>query len=68
MKNKQNGSTKLVALGLVAFWLTVVVGWGINLVEVITQAAADAPVTTLFIVKAAGIVVAPIGVVCGLFF
>lgn len=54
------------SLAICFFYLAVVVGWVINLVEVI-QMAFD-PVTTLFVIKAIGILVGPLGAIMGLFF
>jgi hypothetical protein len=56
------------AILVCVFWLAVFVGWAINLVSVITTASAGIPVTTLFIVKVAGIFAFPLGAILGLFF
>lgn len=68
MKSKQQGSFTIAAIITVIIWAALIVGWFINLFEVITIAVASAPVTTLFILKAVGIVVAPLGAILGLFF
>lgn len=68
MKDKQRGSYTIAGLVILALWAAFITGWLINLVEVIQLAVAASPVTTLFIVKAVGIVVAPLGAICGLFF
>lgn len=65
---KQQGSAALASLIIVAIWIAFIVGWLINLVEVIKLAIAAVPVTTLFIVKIVGIFVAPLGSILGLFF
>ena len=55
------------ALSMIALLVAIVVGWVINFVAVIKMAVAGSALTTLFILKAVGIVVAPLGVVLGLF-
>lgn len=65
---KQKGFVVLSSLFIVAIWLTFIVGWIINLVEVVQMAVANSPVTTLFVLKGVGILVAPLGAICGLFF
>lgn len=65
---KQQGSVVLTSLIIVAIWIAFIVGWIINLVEVIKLAIAAVPVTTLFIVKIVGVFVAPLGSILGLFF
>jgi len=56
-------------LCIVLLWLAVVVGWVINLLEVIQMAFGPSmAVTTLFVVKAIGILVGPLGAIMGLFF
>lgn len=59
---------KLFYATIVAAWVAAVVGYLINLVDVIQLAVANSPLTTMFVVKAAGILLAPVGVICGLFF
>lgn len=58
----------IVGLTVIVMWAAGIIGWIINLVDVIQLAVVNSPLTTLFVVKAVGIFVAPIGVVCGLFF
>lgn len=65
---KQQGFATLVGLVILVAWIAAIVGWVINLVDVIQLAVANSPVTTLFIVKAAGIILVPVGAICGLFF
>jgi len=57
---------KLAHIFSVILSLTFVGGWVINLVEVL-QMASD-PMTTLFVIKAIGIFVGPLGAIMGLFF
>ncbi len=56
------------ALIVIGLWLTFVIGWIINLVDVIQLAIAESPVTTFFIVKCVGVFFAPLGSIIGLFF
>lgn len=58
---------QIFKLGVLCAWLAAIVGWFINLVDVIQLAAAGSPTTTLFILKAVGILFAPLGAVLGLF-
>lgn len=55
----------LIYVGLM---LTALVGWFVNLIDVINLATANSPLTTLFIVKLVGIFIAPLGIIMGLFF
>lgn len=56
----------IVQLSIVLLGIATVVGWVINLVEVIQMTVE--PITTLFVVKAIGIFVGPLGAIMGLFF
>ena len=49
-------------------WVLVIIGWVLNLVSVITMAGTGATDTTLFVLKAVGIVIWPLGGLLGLFF
>lgn len=55
-------------LFILGVWLALIIGWIINLVEVINMAVASVSVTTMFVIKVVGIFVAPLGSVLGLFF
>lgn len=56
------------SLTIIGVWIAFLVGWVINLIEVIQLASAGGVVTTLFVLKAIGILVAPLGAFLGLFF
>ncbi|MER8422497.1 hypothetical protein [Mesorhizobium sp. M1403] len=47
--------------------LAVIVGWVMNLIAVIHLATADAPLTTMFIVRIIGIPVGLLGAILGWF-
>jgi hypothetical protein len=55
------------AFAVIAIWVSFIVGWVANIVQVVQLAIADAPVTTLFILKCVGILVAPVGAIFGWF-
>lgn len=52
-------------LFLVMFYMMVIVGWVMNIIQVVGIAIADDPMTTLGIVKIVGIVLGPIGCILG---
>ena len=62
--SNQRGYTA-VALLVILLWITAIVGWIGNVVQVV-HAASD-PITGVFILKCIGIVVAPLGSVLGIF-
>lgn len=62
-KFKQKGAATVVALSVILLWIVGIVGWVANLVQVVHQISS--PITGLFIIKAIGIVVAPVGVILG---
>lgn len=65
---KSNDS--LGALGgllIIVLWLAGVIGWFINLWVTVGLALSGEPVSALFVLRAIGIVVAPLGAVLGLF-
>jgi hypothetical protein len=59
-------------VGIALLWLSFVIafvyGWVSNIIDVVNLALASAPITALFVVKAIGIFVAPLGAILGLFF
>lgn len=48
-----------------ALWAILLIGWVMNIVQVIGMALADHPATTLFITKCIGIPFGPLGGVLG---
>jgi hypothetical protein len=54
------------ALAVITFWIAVLVGWVLNIITVVH--ADFSTLTGELIVRCAGIFVAPIGAVMGLFF
>jgi len=54
---------KVAFVGLLAFWACAIVGWIANIIQVI--GAVTGPLTALFVLKALGIVVAPMGSLLG---
>jgi len=56
------------SLAFLAAVIAAIVGWFINLVSVIKLCLAGAAFTSFLVLKALGIVVAPLGAILGLFF
>lgn len=57
----------IIGFGIIGVWITAVIGWIINLIDVVQLAIANSPLTTLFVAKIIGIVVAPLGAILGIF-
>lgn len=58
---------KTVALAYIALVIAALIGWIMNLVEVITLATSGAPLTAGFLARLVGVPVAIIGAVMGWF-
>ncbi len=56
-----------VSIGYLLFLALFVVGWVLNLINVVGLALSDAPLTAMFIVRLVGVPVAIIGAVLGYF-
>jgi hypothetical protein len=57
----------LASVAWLILWVTILVGWVMNIVQIVHLAQADSPVNAMFILKVVGVVVAPLGGVLGLF-
>ena len=55
------------ALTVIILALLGIIGWILNIIQVVSSASADAEVTTLFIIKCVGVIFWPIGAVLGWF-
>jgi hypothetical protein len=53
------------AIAYLGMLLACAYGWAVNLWAVVQAVLTDAPITTLFIARAAGILVAPLGIILG---
>lgn len=61
MKNK---SKLYMAVSVqIALWIILILGWVLNIVQLCKVIAA--PITGVFIVKVAGIIIAPLGAIMG---
>jgi hypothetical protein len=54
-------------LVLIAIWIVAIIGWVINLVNVVKLAIDNVEFTTLFIVQVVGIFFGPLGSILGWF-
>lgn len=65
MKSNQRGVGAVLAL----IWLVIVVvgviGWGLNISDLVTHVKADLAVNAMFILRCVGIFVFPLGAVLG---
>ena len=56
---------QFLGLGVLAIWLACIVGWIMNLMQIVALATSVAPITTMFIVKCVGVLIAPVGAILG---
>lgn len=56
---------QFLGLGVIALWLAGVIGWVMNLMQIVALATSVAPVTTMFIIKCVGVLIAPVGAFLG---
>lgn len=57
---------KVIPFAIVAFWLSVVIGWVINIVELFSQSFD--PLTAVAVLRVVGIFIPPLGAIMGYFF
>lgn len=50
-----------------SLWIFIVVGWIANVIALIGMAKVDAAIGTLFVLRAAGVFIAPLGSILGFF-
>lgn len=55
----------LAGLTIIGIVIAGIVGWVMNIVQIVGLALADAPLNTLFVVKVIGVFLAPLGAVLG---
>ena len=52
---------------IVGLWIAAIAGWVMNIMAIVTLAMENAPITTMFVLRAAGIFFAPLGAILGYF-
>ncbi len=57
------GATIWIGLGYIALWVAAIIGWILNIVQVVQM--ADESITGMFVLKCVGILAAPLGAVLG---
>lgn len=57
----------VVAIASILLWITMVIGWIINIIKIIGIATTDPTPTTMFILRIVGIFLPPLGGVVGWF-
>lgn len=65
MKKQQGNVAGVGVIVVIAIWAAFIYGWIMNIVKII--GAFDDPVTSMFIARCVGAVVAPVGAILGYF-
>lgn len=60
-------SVTLIGLLIVLLWIAFVVGYVLNIVNIINNLSTDDEVTNMFIFQCIGIIIAPLGSILGWF-
>jgi hypothetical protein len=64
----RNGDSVVVGLGLTAIliWATMIIGWIVNIIQLVSIAMNSGALTLLVVLKIVGVFIAPLGSILGI--
>ena len=66
-KSSKRSSFPLIGLLIVLLWIAFIVGYVLNIVNIVSNLSTDDEVTNMFIFQCIGIIIAPLGSILGWF-
>ena len=67
INSSKRSSFPLIGLLIVLLWIAFIVGYVLNIVNIVSNLSTDDEVTNMFIFQCIGIIIAPLGSILGWF-